>query len=884
MTSSRPISAARTVWLISRLSLRRLLNIWQSARFRWKKSNPTAINAAGEFARSGTPAKSRGRSVFNAFILLVMAFNGFNIGSRGLLSLSATSRDATVLTDQIPVNGYTLGRLVEAEKALHRARELQDPAQREKYVDSWNRYLDKLFVSEVRGEGLSEDEENSRVQHMHEVFDQRGAAGFTPHARDTFWVSADTWPRAAQPSSIFFRSLSLIVLLWMAFIVFSSLGMNNRNLGEVEWNFEWLYTFPASARALFTSKLFVYSFLNPLVWLFFFPFLILIYVAAGYGAMSILIGLAVLLYLSVLAGALCTFLEVALRKLLTLRQLKNVQALFTILGTASLLLVYASCLSQPLDNSLVARGTAMPEFLAWNPFSLPLVFGLPSVAGLQLRLIVAVMVVLAFAFCALALSGSEWLTRDGLIQAAGPYQGTRKISSGRTRAAWLRGIPAQELLLLARDRNMLVQVLVVPLLVPAFYLLIYSGMVSAVSGNFRHAAVLAFGVGAYSFLSSVMPLLNREENTLWQLLTFPQSLATILLKKTMVWAGLGLLYGAVTLLFITRFSHHLHASSWGQVFLALYGIALYAFIASGIGILATNVLERDRRARFRTDMIYLYMTLAAMYANTIYSPSLWAKLAQLVLSTLLAFALWQKVKDATPYLLDPVAQPPRNIGLADGMIAALAFFVAQGLLFVLIHAIGGASLPAQVTLAYIFAGLIVAGFALFTFWRQNVPGLWSKIGLSRRSDEAASQTLSRGVLRAVALGALAGLGAMLYVRVLNLFPQGQIWKQDAELSSFLSRADRPVWLCILVIAAAPLFEEFLFRGLIFQGLRRTTGPALAILGSAALFALVHPPISVLPVFGLGIAAAVSFQRSGFLLAPILTHAVYNTIVIFLNRS
>jgi membrane protease YdiL (CAAX protease family) len=70
--------------------------------------------------------------------------------------------------------------------------------------------------------------------------------------------------------------------------------------------------------------------------------------------------------------------------------------------------------------------------------------------------------------------------------------------------------------------------------------------------------------------------------------------------------------------------------------------------------------------------------------------------------------------------------------------------------------------------------------------------------------------------------------------------------------------------------------------LIFKGLQRSTGPTLAALGSAALFALIHPPISVIPVFGLGIAAALSFRRSGFLLAPIITHAVYNTCVIFLK--
>jgi ABC-2 type transport system permease protein len=884
MTSSRPIGLSRTVWLIARLSLRRQLNLWQSARL-WNKKKSPAGSVPGEvIVRSGTPAKSSGKSVLSIFLLLVMAFNGFNIASRGLLSLSANSSDsAGVASDKIPVRVYTRAKLVQAERELLSAQRLSDPIQREKYLGMWNRYVDELFIYELRGERLSEDDENNRLQNMRAVFTQKGAQGFTARSADTFWVSAETWPREAQPNSIFLRSLSLIVLLWMPFIVFGSLGLNNKNLGEVEWNFEWLYTFPASARALFTSKFFVYSFLNPLVWVFFYPFLVLIYVSAGFGFMAIPLGLAVLLYLSILAGALCTFLEVALRKLLTLGQLKNVQALFTVIGTVSLLLIYASCLSKPLDDFLVARATAMPEFLAWNPFSLPLFLGIPLAPASHAPLVASLMLLLTLAFPCLALLGSEWLTRDGLVKAGGPYQGTRRIPASPSGDTWLRGIAAQELLLLARDRNLLVQVLVVPLLLPVFYLLIYSGMASAVSGNFRHAATMAFGVGAYSFLSSAMQLLNREDKTLWQLLTFPQPLATILVKKTMVWAALGLLYGITVLLLITRFSRHLHANSWGEVFLALYGIVLYAFIASGIGILATNVLETERRARTRTDMIYLYMILAAMYANTIYSPSLWTKLAQLVLSTLLAFALWQKVKDNCPYLLDPVALPPRSVSLADGMIAALAFFVLQGLLFLLFHSIAESSLPAEITFAYIFAGLIVAALALHTFWRQDVPHLWQKVGVSRTDVARKTHPLWRGLLLGAAWGAVAALGAAVYIRVLNLFPQAQIWKQDAELSSFLSRADRPIWICILVIVAAPLFEEFLFRGLIFQGLRRTAGPALAVLGSAALFALVHPPISVVPVFGLGIAAAISFQQSGFLLAPILTHAVYNACVIFFNK-
>jgi len=272
-----------------------------------------------------------------------------------------------------------------------------------------------------------------------------------------------------------------------------------------------------------------------------------------------------------------------------------------------------------------------------------------------------------------------------------------------------------------------------------------------------------------------------------------------------------------------------------------------------------------------------------MYANIFYSASLWTSLGQLVLSTLLAFALWQKVKDVAPYLLDPTQWPPRTISLADGMIAALAFFVAQPLALMLLQGTSSMSLTAQTTIAYMIAGLIVGGAVLGTFWLQRVPDLWKQLGFVPIGDDGRRLPAARSLMQGAFWGAAAALGAFVYLHALGWFPQWQVWKQDAELSSFLTRADQPLWICVLLIVAAPMLEEFLFRGLVFQGLRRSTGPVLAILGSAALFALVHPPMAVIPVFGLGIAAAISFNRSRFLLAPILTHAVYNGCVLFFNR-
>ena len=894
MSSSRPISTPRALWLLGNLALRRLLNQWQSIRYARKRRasrRPTTLatqtgDPAETTKRVATPPKGGGVPVFSIFLFLILAFNGFMLGGRGLALLSSISQNqSNSSSDKIEVTRSTQVRLQEADDAFRKIRQMRDTTEREKYAGMWNRYLDGLFLNEVRRGTYSDEEESARIERMREVYAQKGSAGFARVDSGGIWVSRGTWPTDASARSVFLLALSLILFLWIPFIVFGSLGTNNKDLGRVEWSFEWLSTFPISARALFASNLLVAAFLQPLVWVFLSPFLILVYVSAGMGWAAVPFGIGGMIYVALLAGALITLLEVAMRKYLSLGRLKSFQALFTVLGTAALLLFYASSNSTVIDNFLVQQARKLPSWSVWNPFSLPLVAAVPGQAsGRSYPWAFGLMALTAFAICGLALAGSEWLTRDGLVKAGGPYQGVRRTRARSTPLNWLRGVPAHEMLLLARDRNLLVQVLIVPLMVPAYYLLINAHMVSAVSGNFRHASMLAFAVGAYSFLNSALPVLSREDKTLWYLLSFPQSLTSILAKKAAVWAVFGVAYGGLALALITHFSHHLHGQAWTDVLVALYGIGLYAFIGSGIGILATNIFETVKQARFRTDMVYLYMILAAVYANAIYSPSIWAKIAQIALSTLLAVALWQKVRDFSPYILDPVAQPPRQVGLADGMIAALAFFSVQGLIFLFLRSISEQSFAEQITIAYVGAGIVVGGLAMYILSRQGITDIWRTIGLASDRGEGSSSSAIQNILVGIIYGGIAACGVFVYLHVLNLSPQWQIWKQDAELMSFLTRADRPIWLILLAVIAAPIFEEFIFRGLVFRGLRRTTGPALAVIGSAALFALVHPPIAIIPVFGLGIAAALSFQKTGYLLAPITTHAVYNLAVVFLNKQ
>jgi membrane protease YdiL (CAAX protease family) len=83
---------------------------------------------------------------------------------------------------------------------------------------------------------------------------------------------------------------------------------------------------------------------------------------------------------------------------------------------------------------------------------------------------------------------------------------------------------------------------------------------------------------------------------------------------------------------------------------------------------------------------------------------------------------------------------------------------------------------------------------------------------------------------------------------------------------------------LTAIVVAPVFEETLFRGFLFQGFARSWGPLLGAVASAALFALAHQQLSVfVPFFALGLILAWVFYRSGSLWTNIAVHALFNGI-------
>lgn len=90
---------------------------------------------------------------------------------------------------------------------------------------------------------------------------------------------------------------------------------------------------------------------------------------------------------------------------------------------------------------------------------------------------------------------------------------------------------------------------------------------------------------------------------------------------------------------------------------------------------------------------------------------------------------------------------------------------------------------------------------------------------------------------------------------------------------------------ILFGLIAPLAEEIVFRGLVFNRMRRYYSPAAAIIVSGVLFGVYHGNI-VQGVYGccMGILLAYTYERMHSFLIPCLFHAVSNIVVYTLARN
>ena len=112
-------------------------------------------------------------------------------------------------------------------------------------------------------------------------------------------------------------------------------------------------------------------------------------------------------------------------------------------------------------------------------------------------------------------------------------------------------------------------------------------------------------------------------------------------------------------------------------------------------------------------------------------------------------------------------------------------------------------------------------------------------------------------------------------------------QMPARLEETMKRMieNMPVWATLLSVSVfAPLFEEWLCRGLILRGLLHSLNPFSAIAVSAAFFAVLHMnPWQAVPAFCLGLLFGYAYYSTGSLKLTMLMHCANNTAAVILGR-
>ncbi|MCU6760892.1 exosortase E/protease%2C VPEID-CTERM system [uncultured Roseburia sp.] len=112
----------------------------------------------------------------------------------------------------------------------------------------------------------------------------------------------------------------------------------------------------------------------------------------------------------------------------------------------------------------------------------------------------------------------------------------------------------------------------------------------------------------------------------------------------------------------------------------------------------------------------------------------------------------------------------------------------------------------------------------------------------------------------------------------ELFPS---WQSTETLMY----SDRPVFIVLAACITGPAAEEFLYRGVVFQGLKKIAGFWPGVFLSAFVFGLLHMnPLQGFYAGILGLLFAFLYHRTGKLLMAVLAHALVNTISVVLHLT
>lgn len=175
--------------------------------------------------------------------------------------------------------------------------------------------------------------------------------------------------------------------------------------------------------------------------------------------------------------------------------------------------------------------------------------------------------------------------------------------------------------------------------------------------------------------------------------------------------------------------------------------------------------------------------------------------------------------------------------------------------------------------------LIVSGFGL----QLGCLAAWGGIHIISPTENS---NQPKSFWRAVKIGFFGFIAVYLLI-----IPTMMIWRIVLDALNFEYELQLPVQLvqnggtnmemvlmALLVVVAAPIGEELVYRGFLFRYLNNRVSLGLAIAITAVLFAAIHQNLySFAPLAILGAALCIVYRLSGNIVSSITMHACFNLL-------
>ncbi len=224
---------------------------------------------------------------------------------------------------------------------------------------------------------------------------------------------------------------------------------------------------------------------------------------------------------------------------------------------------------------------------------------------------------------------------------------------------------------------------------------------------------------------------------------------------------------------------------------------------------------------------------------------------------------------------------PRSIDAGLAIMAFVGGWVVAQLVSSLIVAVLNDGEPGDATFGVLAAGLAGA-------WACYLTAMWLASQRGGSADFRADYGVSLAWVDLVGLAIGAGCQLVL-LRVVYL-PLEAFWpdtftqdRLEENAQDLVDRAGTATWLLVVVVAiGAPVVEELFYRGLLQRPLASRFSTGLAVVGVAAVFALVHfRPVEFPGLFVFGLVLGTAAALTGRLGMPIMIHIGFNATALAL---